>query len=124
MAKFYNDEVDRNWYLEMFEKYTGQQISRTEIWGYRDQVMRIFLKDPEANERFSIRYHASSNLFYQLELDLDMGTLNHCKLPEAKEWSVAGMYRSEHPGVDVLEVRPKAYSSSWIITCRKETDND
>lgn len=117
MAKFSTVEVNKNWYLEMFEKYTGQRIARTRTYGYRNQVLDLILEDPEANEKFSTRYGKSS--FFQLQLDLDTGTLCYCKLPEADKWSVGGMYESENPGVKVMEVRP-LLGGGWILTCRKE----
>ena len=112
MAKFYTAEVDLCWYLEMFEKYTSEEIRSIERYGYRDQCRIINLKNPKANERFS-------NVNYQFRLDMDTGTLYFCRAPEAGDLCVKALYEKENPGTEVVTVKNPAYSDKWLLSCRK-----
>lgn len=113
MAKFFTAEVDLNWYLDMFEKYTGEQIRNVERCGYRDQCRLIYLKDKKANEYFS-------NANYQFRLDMDTGTLDFCRAPEAGDLCVKALFEKENPGTEVVAVKNSTYSDKWVLSCRKE----
>lgn len=118
MAKFYTAEVDLNWYLEMFEKYTGEQIHSIERYGYRDQCRIIYLKDQKANDRFSVDH--GNGAYYQFRLDMDTGTLAFCRAPEAGDLCVKALFEKERPGTEVVAVKNPAYSNKWVLSCRKE----
>ena len=112
MAKFFTAGVDLNWYLEMFEKYTGEEIRSVERYGFRDQCRIINLKNPKANERFS-------NANYQFRLDMDTGTLDFCRAPEAGDLCVKALFEKENPGMEVVAIQHSTYSDRWILSCRK-----
>lgn len=120
MAKFFTAKVDLNWYLEMFEKYTGEQIRSVERHGYRDQCRIINLKDPNANERFSVRHTGPYGAYYQFRLDMDTGTLDFCQAPEAGDLCVKALFEKENPGTEVVDVKNPSYSTEWVLSCRKE----
>jgi hypothetical protein len=119
MAKFFTAEVDLNWYLEMFEKYTGEQIRSVERYGYRDQCRIIDLKDRNANERFSVCYSGPNGAYYQFRLNMDTGTLDFCRAPEAGDLCVKALFEKENPGMEVVAVNHSTYSDKWVLSCRK-----
>lgn len=112
MAKFFTAQVDLCWYLEKFEKCTGEEIRSIERHGYRDQCRIINLKNPKANERFS-------NANYQFRLDMDTGTLDFCRAPEAGDLCVKALYEKENPGTEVVSIKNLADSDKWVLLCRK-----
>lgn len=116
MAKFFKAEVSLSWYFEMFEKYTGEIIRNIEKYGFRDQCRIIYLKDPKANERFSV----CGRSYYQFRLMMDTGTLDFCRAPEAGDLCVKALFEKENPGTEVVAVENPAYSDKWVLTIREE----
>jgi hypothetical protein len=117
MAEFFTTEVSLNWYLERFEKYTGQKIRYIERHGYREQARMIYLQDSKANEYFSAKNH-------QFRICMDMGTLDFTHAPEAGDLCVKVMFEKENPGTEVVSVRNPAYCDKWVLTCRKENGKE
>lgn len=116
MAKFFTTEVSLNWFLEMFEKYTGEQIRTIERYGYRDQCRIIYLKDQKANERFSV----CGRTYYQFRLMMDTGTLDFCRAPEAGDLCVKSLFEKDNSGTEVISIKNIPYSDKWVLQFRKE----
>lgn len=119
MARFFSDNVDLNWWLDAFERHSGEKIKRMETFGYRNQCKDLYLADPEADKKYGFNMLDDSHGYsHRMYLDLDTGGLRGSRLAEA--FGVCELYMKDHPGVEVLEVAHD-FGGGWRISCREET---
>lgn len=118
MARFFDDKVDLNWWLDAIERHTGEKIKRLETWGWRNQCKYVYFANPEADVKYGYNTSSYSSRMY---LDLDSGEVRGVsKYDLEKELGIHNLYQIDHPEVEVLEVTEGW--GGWRIFCRKEIE--